>query len=138
MFTVNINASYGSWRMLSNFRTWKLSTFAVESHCQMMGYSLGTLSSGCCVPALQEPCYSHSVSVGPICCTSELCNVSSAAAAAEPCCGLICPVWFWEGRDVERGEQSNSRCNPLSHHMFSADNDRQTCCINGLLNDSFT
>lgn len=34
------------------------------------------------VSALREPFHSYSFSVGPICCTSELCNESSAAGVS--------------------------------------------------------
>lgn len=72
---------------MSNFRAWNLSCFVKGSHGQVMVFFSGSLVFRLQpVPALREPFRSQSISVGPICCTSELCNESSAAG--EPCCDL--------------------------------------------------
>lgn len=89
-------------------KTWNHFSFITRSHGQMTLLCSGSLIYWLQhVSALQELFHSWSFSAGSICCTTELCNESSAAGA--PCCDLNAPCG-WEGSEgwEKRAEQSRT------------------------------
>lgn len=99
------------WKMKKEsyfLKTWNHFSFITRSHGQMTLLCSGSLIYWLQhVSALQELFHSWSFSAGSICCTTELCNESSAAGA--PCCDLNAPCG-WEGSEgwEKRAEQSRT------------------------------